>query len=149
MRRCLRLSLNAATGSAVYKEVLETEVLPWVKKKIVMLNPHDATLHHETGASVDQDGSFNTAKRDTVPCFLGHCCIVRIDIKISLRVPTGRSAGTHGKYCADPKIFGPHSHQIWTPLISAYDRTLKNRLAIHVIVTQMSWRLQWTAHGGR
>ena len=41
-----------------------------------MLKPHDATLHHETGDSVDLGGSFNTAPTETVPCFMVHCCIV-------------------------------------------------------------------------
>ena len=41
--------------------------------------PRDVTLHHEMGDSVDLGGSFNTAYRDTVPCFMVHCCIVWID----------------------------------------------------------------------
>ena len=32
-----------------------------------MLNPHDATLQHDAGDSVDLGGSFNTAYRDTDP----------------------------------------------------------------------------------
>ena len=45
-----------------------------------MLSPHDATFHQETGDHVDLGGSFNTAYRDTVSCFMVHCCIVWIDL---------------------------------------------------------------------
>ena len=51
--------------------------------EILMLNLHDATLHHEIGDSVELGIRFNTA-----PCFMVglNCYIVWIDLKQALNV---------------------------------------------------------------
>ena len=46
-------------------------------KCYLMLNPHNATLHHETLDRVGVGGSFNRAYRDTAPCFMVQCCTMK------------------------------------------------------------------------
>ena len=64
----------------------------------VKVSPHDETLHHKIGDSVDLRGSFNTAYRDTVSCFMVHCCGVWNDLYIE------RSARCCSPHCKDETV---------------------------------------------
>ena len=48
----------------------------------LMLNPHYATLHHETVDSIGPGGSLYTAYTEIVPGFMVHCSIVWTDLKL-------------------------------------------------------------------
>ena len=71
-------------GTGYYELVcVQSESVCSVK---LMLNLQDAILHHEAGGIIDLVSSFNTAYRDTVPCFMVHSCIVWISLRCHTRL---------------------------------------------------------------